>query len=71
MPAPCPGDPDYPDDELPLTRENVEREADRLRGTMSERKARKAALLGALKLAEVDGNAWDDALRFEIRRNDE
>lgn len=59
MPASCPGDPDYPADELPLTRENVEREIERIR-------ERRAPMLHEVRRAEVDPNRWDDAARVEL-----
>jgi hypothetical protein len=69
MPALTPDDPEYDrDGYLPLDR--VEDELEHLRETFPERKARKAALLAALDLAEVDGNAFDDGLRFEIGSDD-
>jgi hypothetical protein len=58
------------DDYLPLSEENVRRELERLRDTAPERKARKAALIEALRLAEADPNAWDDSVAFEIRTDE-
>lgn len=72
MPAATPDDPEYDRDGYqPLTPEAVEHEADRLRATRAQRKVRKVEFLATLHLAEVDGSAWDDALRFEIRKPQE
>jgi len=59
MPAPCPGDPDYPQDEMPLTRENFEAEIARIRG-------RRAPIVRKLREAEADPATWDDAARTEL-----
>lgn len=59
MPAPCPGDPDYPEG-LPLTRENFEREIERIR----DQRAPMRAELDRAESAPPD--AWDRALRDEI-----
>lgn len=59
MPAPCPGDPDYPDDELALTRENVEGEFERIR-------ERRAPMLAELENALRNPQRWTDAAAEEI-----
>lgn len=55
MPAPCPGDPDYPADELPLTQENFEAEIERIR-------ARRAPMLAELEHALANPERWTEAL---------
>lgn len=63
MPAACPGDPDYPADELPLTRECVEAEFDRLRRL-------RAPLAPTLREARADPEQWDAAVRAELHGED-
>lgn len=65
MPAPCPGDPDYPRDEIPLTRANFEAEIEKIR----ERRAPILAELARARTAPLD--AWERALRDELHGDDD